>query len=68
MSVAQVRGQSDRCLKSPAINGTGLGRFSKCRCFFQPPHSLVRPQLYISSSDGIGSASQVCYCFLHYDK
>ena len=28
MSVSQVRGQSDRCLKSPAVNVTGVGRFS----------------------------------------
>ena len=57
MSVAQVRGQSNRCLKSPVANVTGVGRFSVCRCFLQPAHSLVRSQLYISSSDGIGSAS-----------
>ena len=52
MSVSQVRGQSDRCLKSPAADVTGVGRFSMRRCFLQPAHSLARPQLYISSSDG----------------
>ena len=56
MSVAQVRGQSNYCLKSPAANVTGVGRFSMCRCFLHPAHSLVRPQLHISS-DGIVSAS-----------
>ena len=55
MSVAQVRGQSNRCLKSPAANVTGVGRLSMCRCFLQPAHSLVHPQLYISSSDDISS-------------
>ena len=58
ISVAQVRGQFDRCLKSPVANVTGVGRFSICRCFIQSAHSLVRPQVYISSSDGIGSASR----------
>ena len=57
MSVSQVRGQSDRCLKSPAGMVTGVGCFRMCRCFLQPAHSLARPQMYISSSDGIGSTS-----------
>ena len=36
MSVAQMRGQCNHCLKRPAANVTGVGCFSMCRCFLQP--------------------------------
>lgn len=44
-------------LQKSCANATSGGRFSMYRYFLQPAHSLVHPQLYISSSDGIGSTS-----------